>query len=143
MDERPKVGNPRAGYTCELRVIHERQRLNTSMHRVRAGICLPQWISSTFRSVVTRRRSAVSVAAKRNKARARMANKIVGARLVNRGTGTETTAVCANCGQTTTVPFEPRGDRPVYCKNCYKPKQGGRGRGASGGGNRDRDRRRY
>src|SRR5215469_2531962 len=60
----------------------------------------------------------------------------------NRGTGTETTVVCASCGQTTTVPFEPRGDRPVYCKNCYKPKQGGRGRGASGGGNRDRDRRR-
>jgi len=61
----------------------------------------------------------------------------------NPGTGTETTVVCASCGQTTTVPFEPRGDRPVYCKNCYKPKQGGRGRGASGGGNRDRDRRRY
>jgi hypothetical protein len=27
----------------------------------------------------------------------------------NRGTGTETTVVCASCGQTTTVPFEPRG----------------------------------
>jgi CxxC-x17-CxxC domain-containing protein len=56
-------------------------------------------------------------------------------------TGTETTVVCAGCGQTTTVPFEPRGDRPVYCKNCYKPKQGGRGRGSSGGGNRGRERR--
>jgi CxxC-x17-CxxC domain-containing protein len=60
-------------------------------------------------------------------------------------TGTETTVVCASCGQTTTVPFEPRGDRPVYCKNCYRPKQGGggRGRGSSsgGGGNRGRDRR--
>jgi CxxC-x17-CxxC domain-containing protein len=64
----------------------------------------------------------------------------------NSGMGTGTTVVCASCGQTTTVPFEPRGDRPVYCKNCYKPKQGGagggRGRGPSGG-NRDRDRRRY
>jgi CxxC-x17-CxxC domain-containing protein len=65
-------------------------------------------------------------------------------------TNTGTTVVCASCGQTTTVPFEPRGDRPVYCKNCYKPKQGGggsgRGRsgsGGAGGGNRDRDRRRY
>jgi CxxC-x17-CxxC domain-containing protein len=61
------------------------------------------------------------------------------------GMSTGTTVVCASCGQTTTVPFEPRGDRPVYCKNCYKPKQGGgggRGRGPSGG-NRDRDRRRY
>ena len=58
--------------------------------------------------------------------------------------GVETTVVCASCGQTTTVPFEPRGDRPVYCKNCYRPKQGGGGRGrssGSGGGNRGRDRR--
>ena len=37
---------------------------------------------------------------------------------------TGTTVVCASCGQTTTVPFEPRGDRPVYCKSCYRPKQG-------------------
>src|ERR1700679_3108941 len=72
------------------------------------------------------------------------------------GSGTSTTVVCASCGQTTTVPFEPRGDRPVYCKSCYRPKQGGGGgggrqsRGGSGGGgggggggNRDRDRRRY
>jgi CxxC-x17-CxxC domain-containing protein len=40
---------------------------------------------------------------------------------------TGTTVVCAGCGQTTTVPFEPRGDRPVYCKNCYKGKRGGSG----------------
>jgi CxxC-x17-CxxC domain-containing protein len=73
------------------------------------------------------------------------------------GMSTGTTVVCASCGQTTTVPFEPRGDRPVYCKSCYRPKQGGGGgggggrqnRGGSGGGsgggggNRDRDRRRY
>ena len=70
------------------------------------------------------------------------------------GMSSGSTVVCASCGQTTTVPFEPRGDRPVYCKSCYKPKQGGggagggrqsRGGGASsgGGGNRDRDRRRY
>ena len=26
---------------------------------------------------------------------------------------------CAECGRTTTVPFVPRGDRPVYCSNCY------------------------
>jgi len=72
------------------------------------------------------------------------------------GMSTGTTVVCASCGQTTTVPFEPRGDRPVYCKSCYRPKQGGGGggggrqsRGGSGGGggggggNRDRDRRRH
>jgi len=28
-------------------------------------------------------------------------------------------AVCAQCGTTTTVPFKPRGDRPVYCRSCY------------------------
>jgi CxxC-x17-CxxC domain-containing protein len=28
-------------------------------------------------------------------------------------------AVCANCGKDTEVPFEPRGDRPVYCRECY------------------------
>ena len=27
--------------------------------------------------------------------------------------------VCADCGKTTTVPFEPRGDRPVYCRECF------------------------
>jgi CxxC-x17-CxxC domain-containing protein len=64
------------------------------------------------------------------------------------GTSAGTTVVCASCGQTTTVPFEPRGDRPVYCKSCYRPKQGGGGGGRQnrsdgGGGNRDRDRRRY
>jgi CxxC-x17-CxxC domain-containing protein len=72
------------------------------------------------------------------------------------GASTGTTVVCASCGQTTTVPFEPRGDRPVYCKSCYRPKQGGGGGGGGrqsrsgggggaggGGGNRDRDRRRH
>ena len=28
-------------------------------------------------------------------------------------------AVCANCGQATQVPFQPRGDRPVYCRDCF------------------------
>ena len=28
-------------------------------------------------------------------------------------------ATCAQCGNTTEVPFVPRGDRPVYCSNCY------------------------
>ena len=27
--------------------------------------------------------------------------------------------VCAECGQDTEVPFEPREDRPVYCSDCY------------------------
>lgn len=27
--------------------------------------------------------------------------------------------VCAGCGKTDKVPFEPRHDRPVYCSECY------------------------
>lgn len=30
-------------------------------------------------------------------------------------------AVCAECGQSTTVPFKPNGEKPVYCKECYQP----------------------
>ncbi|MDD4873631.1 MAG: zinc-ribbon domain containing protein [Dehalococcoidales bacterium] len=26
---------------------------------------------------------------------------------------------CASCGKNTQVPFEPRGDKPVYCSDCY------------------------
>ena len=26
---------------------------------------------------------------------------------------------CANCGQETTVPFIPRGTKPVYCADCF------------------------
>jgi len=27
---------------------------------------------------------------------------------------------CSNCGKETEVPFEPRGDRPVYCTDCFE-----------------------
>ena len=27
--------------------------------------------------------------------------------------------ICDGCGATTQVPFQPRGDRPVYCRECY------------------------
>ena len=29
-------------------------------------------------------------------------------------------AVCSDCGKATTVPFEPKLDRPVYCLDCYR-----------------------
>ena len=29
-------------------------------------------------------------------------------------------AVCAQCGKDCEVPFQPRGDRPVYCDECYR-----------------------
>ncbi|MBM7866516.1 zinc-binding protein [Heliobacterium gestii] len=28
-------------------------------------------------------------------------------------------AVCASCGVETSVPFQPRGDKPVYCRDCF------------------------
>jgi len=28
-------------------------------------------------------------------------------------------ATCAQCGKETQVPFLPRGDRPVYCSDCF------------------------
>ena len=28
--------------------------------------------------------------------------------------------VCAECGKDTEVPFQPRGDKPVYCNECYR-----------------------
>ena len=29
------------------------------------------------------------------------------------------TAICADCGKETQVPFQPRGDKPVYCRDCF------------------------
>ena len=26
---------------------------------------------------------------------------------------------CSQCGQTAEVPFQPRGDKPVYCRDCF------------------------
>jgi CxxC-x17-CxxC domain-containing protein len=28
--------------------------------------------------------------------------------------------VCSDCGKGTSVPFEPRQGRPVYCSDCYR-----------------------
>ena len=48
-----------------------------------------------------------------------------------------TSVICAGCGQQTTVPFEPRGDRPVYCQNCFQARKktdsGAGGRRSFGG----------
>jgi len=29
-------------------------------------------------------------------------------------------ATCAECGKNTEVPFQPRGDKPIYCSDCYR-----------------------
>ncbi|MDK2821632.1 MAG: hypothetical protein PWP31_1597 [Clostridia bacterium] len=35
-------------------------------------------------------------------------------------------AVCSSCGAMTEVPFEPRGDRPIYCWDCFNSQRGER-----------------
>jgi CxxC-x17-CxxC domain-containing protein len=44
-----------------------------------------------------------------------------------------TSVICSGCGQQTTVPFEPRGDRPVYCQTCFQSRKTSTG----GGGRRN------
>ena len=39
-------------------------------------------------------------------------------------------ATCAECGAATEVPFQPKADRPVYCRDCFKTI---RERGGGGG----------
>ena len=39
-------------------------------------------------------------------------------------------AVCAQCGKDTQVPFQPRGDRPVYCSECYSAQRARSGYGS-------------
>jgi len=29
-------------------------------------------------------------------------------------------AVCASCGKTCQVPFQPTGEKPVYCSDCFQ-----------------------
>ena len=50
-------------------------------------------------------------------------------------------ATCGSCGKEAKVPFEPRGDRPVYCNDCFQsqPRSSGGyggGGGSYGGGGR-------
>lgn len=32
-------------------------------------------------------------------------------------------ATCSECGRETSLPFRPRGDRPVYCNECYRSRR--------------------
>ena len=47
-----------------------------------------------------------------------------------------TTVTCSACGKQTTVPFEPRGDRPVYCQDCFRSRKNESGGGRGGRGSR-------
>jgi len=45
-------------------------------------------------------------------------------------------AKCSGCGNACEVPFRPSGEKPVYCNNCFKGKDGG-SRDSRGGGKRE------
>lgn len=32
-------------------------------------------------------------------------------------------AICAECGKEADLPFQPRGDRPVYCRDCFSKRR--------------------
>ena len=49
-------------------------------------------------------------------------------------------AVCSQCGKDTQVPFQPRGDKPVYCSDCFAQQRQGSYSGGGGGGYGGRDR---
>ena len=34
--------------------------------------------------------------------------------------------ICDGCGRNTQVPFQPRGDRPVYCRDCFEQQRSSR-----------------
>ena len=34
--------------------------------------------------------------------------------------------ICDGCGRPTQVPFQPRGDRPVYCRECFEAQRANR-----------------
>lgn len=33
------------------------------------------------------------------------------------------TVTCSACNKTTTVPFQPTGDKPVYCRECFQARR--------------------
>jgi CxxC-x17-CxxC domain-containing protein len=43
-------------------------------------------------------------------------------------------ATCSNCGKEARVPFQPRGDKPVYCSDCFQQMGGGARSGSRGSG---------
>jgi CxxC-x17-CxxC domain-containing protein len=49
-----------------------------------------------------------------------------------RGQSEMLSATCSSCGKEAQVPFQPSGDKPVYCSDCFQQRGGG-SRGGYGG----------
>ena len=55
-----------------------------------------------------------------------------------RGTREMFSATCSSCGKEALVPFQPSGDKPVYCSDCFQQRGGGNARGGNRSGGRSR-----
>ena len=55
----------------------------------------------------------------------------------SRGARETFTTTCASCGKEAQVPFQPTGDRPVYCSACYQDRRGSASESRSRGRARD------
>ncbi len=49
--------------------------------------------------------------------------KSSGRRTIGNGRREMFGAICADCGASTQVPFEPKNDRPIYCSDCYQARR--------------------
>ena len=101
------------------------------LHAATVGRILPSPlpIRRFFKNAVTRPQSVASLAVRQRRATQG------GGSGYRSAPSQGTPVICSGCGQPTTVPFEPRGDRPVYCRDCYTARKG-----SGGGGSRGRDR---
>ena len=50
----------------------------------------------------------------------------------SRGSREMFSATCSSCGQEAQVPFQPSGDKPVYCSSCFEQRRGGTRSGGYG-----------
>jgi CxxC-x17-CxxC domain-containing protein len=57
-----------------------------------------------------------------NNCRQQRRNNFGGGRTGGGGGGerVQHTVTCSECGNEASVPFKPRGDRPVYCSDCFR-----------------------
>ena len=51
----------------------------------------------------------------------------------SRGAREMFSATCSSCGKEARVPFQPSGDKPVYCSDCFQQRGGGSRGGGYGG----------
>lgn len=64
--------------------------------------------------------------------RAAKKTRMEGGRGGDRGPRQMFEITCSECGNKDTVPFQPRGDRPVLCRTCFQKQRDSQGQGGQG-----------